>query len=65
MAGGPVPAPELAAPTAATLGRVRGAMAVHGSGRSPPNFGDDAAAIYPPTVLARLRGSSAAGTDIR
>jgi hypothetical protein len=47
--------PELAPAVASSMGRVRAALDAHSSGHTPPNFGDDAATIYPPDVLARLR----------
>jgi mannose-6-phosphate isomerase-like protein (cupin superfamily) len=53
--GGAVPAPQLAPALASSMGRVRAAMASRSSGRTPPNFGDHAASIYPPDVLARLQ----------
>jgi hypothetical protein len=55
VAGGPVPAPQSRGPLGPTLARVRAAMAPHLSRRVAPNFGNDAAAIQPPDVLARLR----------
>jgi FAD/FMN-containing dehydrogenase len=52
---GSVPVPQLAEALASTLAQVGRAMAGHSSGRTPLNSGDDAAAIYPPAVLGRLR----------
>jgi hypothetical protein len=53
--GGPVFQPEQAGELADALARVEAALAGFGSGRLPPNFGDDPAAIYPPAALERLR----------
>ncbi len=52
---GAVPVPEMAPALSSCLAQVRGAMAPHSSGRTPPNSGADAAAIYPPDVLDRLQ----------
>jgi FAD/FMN-containing dehydrogenase len=53
--GGPVPDPLAAPGLAAAIDRVTAAMRPYSSGRLPPNFGTDAASVYPPDVLARLR----------
>jgi hypothetical protein len=55
LCGGPVTDPGLAAGLRADIDRVGTALAPHGGDRVPPGFGEDAAAIYPPDVLARLR----------
>jgi hypothetical protein len=47
--------PALAPELQASIDRLGTALAANGSGRVPPNFGDDAAAIYPRDVLAQLR----------
>ena len=52
---GAVPVPPMAEPLAACLADVGAALAPHRSGRAPLNSGADAAAIYPPDVLDRLR----------
>jgi FAD/FMN-containing dehydrogenase len=53
--GGPVPSPDVAPELGAAIGRVTGAVADRASGRTPPNFGPDAAACYPADVLSELR----------
>jgi FAD/FMN-containing dehydrogenase len=55
VTGGPVPHPDTAVEVEEGVARVLGALARFGSGRTPPNFGDDAVTAYPPDVLTRLR----------
>jgi FAD/FMN-containing dehydrogenase len=55
LSGGPVPDPAVAPALEAHIDRIDAAVAGHSSGRLPPNLGHDAARIYPPHILARLR----------
>jgi FAD/FMN-containing dehydrogenase len=55
VCGGPVTDADAAAELDARIGRIRAALAGHVGDRTPPNFGHDAAGVYPPEVLDRLR----------
>jgi FAD/FMN-containing dehydrogenase len=55
LTAGAVADPPAAPVLVASIDRVAAAMATHGSGRTPPNFGPDAVSVYPPDVLDRLR----------
>jgi len=55
VCGGPVPESGSALELQSRIDRVGAALSGHAAGRTPPNFGDNAASIYPAAVLTRLR----------